>query len=334
MVEHLREVADSTFKEYSKLNGVQPRVIVDIASNDGSLLSQFHDLDLSMDLCGVDPLVDNFADYYPKGSKISRCFFSTRAQLGLEGQGASIVTSLSVFYDLDDPVDFAHGVWNLLDWGGIWHLEQSYFPLMLENNSFDTICHEHFLYLRGIDLKNIFDEIGFKVVSCKKNGINGGSIALTVRKSLSGSHCEEFIELIEDEASSDLTLSAGLNLANQIRDSRIKFQKLLRDLRHQGYRIVGLGASTKGNILLNVFDINYELLEVIGEVNPKKFGKITPGTHIPIVPEAQVLSVDQPRQAIVILPWHFRETFIEKTRDRRTLGDKIIFPLPQIEVLG
>lgn len=333
MVEHLREVADSTFSEYLKLNGVKPRVIVDIASNDGSLLSKFNDLDPSMDLYGVDPLVDNFADFYPKGTKINRCFFSSKARLELEGQGASIVTSLSVFYDLDDPVDFAQGVWNLLDWGGIWHLEQSYFPLMLENNSFDTICHEHFLYLRGIDFKNIFDEIGFKVVSCKKNKINGGSIALSIRKS-SEPHCQEFKELIENEVNSDLNLDAGLYLANQIRDSRIKFQNLLRDFKSEGYRVVGLGASTKGNILLNVFDVDSELLEVIGEINPKKFGKITPGSHIPIVPESQVLSIDQPRQAIVILPWHFRETFIEKTKDRRALGDKVIFPLPEIEVLG
>jgi hypothetical protein len=205
---------------------------------------------------------------------------------------------------------------------------------MIEMNSFDTICHEHLLYLSANDLLKIFDIVGFTVISCELNDTNGGSISLTVvKKEKSKSHCEEFREVVRKESELLKGGSIVQEFLDRIKSLRSELSALLNEYRKDGFEVVGLGASTKGNILLNFFNLDARILSKIGEVNPKKIGKVTPGTNIPIVTENEILIGPYKKQVILILPWHFRKTFENKTRERVALGDKVIFPLPSIEVI-
>lgn len=344
MVQHLKSKAQHLSKllisENSNLNSEdKPSFILDIASNDGTFLSEFEKiLGPSANLLGCDPLISNFADHYPVNADKIEKFFSS-GNVGNELQGKlDLVTSLSVFYDVRNPIEFAQDVWNLLRPGGYWHLEQSYFPSMLKNNSYDTICHEHLLYYSASNLRNIGKQIGFNVVEVELNEINGGSIEITFQKSETQSKQVHenirFLELCDSEKNSGISDgTAGMQFANIAREHGMKLNKIISDLKESGNEIFCLGASTKGNIILNYADLNNSLISSVGEVNKKKFGKVTPGTNIPICDESLILNSPGENRVCLVLPWHFRKTFIEKAQFFLKTGGKLIFPLPDIEII-
>jgi hypothetical protein len=246
---------------------------------------------------------------------------------------ADIISSVSVFYDLDDPVGFARDIHEILSENGIWHLEQSYCVSMVKKTSFYTICHEHLLYLRAHDFQYIFDKVGFTVISVQLNEINGGSIAITVEKAKGGEHCKDFIELLVNENNEGYCdIDVYTQFAEKVKIYKDNLWKTIQSYKLDGYKIVGLGASTKGNIILNYCGLDNSIVEIIGEVNSKKFGRMTPGTKIPIVNESIILKSKEKILAL-ILPWHFRETFLNSTIDFRKNGNLILFPIPEIEII-
>lgn len=332
MTTHLDNLASYLVKSYIDLKGIIPLKVIDIASNDGTLLKKFSEHTKSTELIGVDPLIKYLSNQYPKETIKISDFFGSEGIDYLELSNASIVTSISVFYDLDNPLNFARKVHEILENDGLWFLEQSYIYSMIQAKSFDTICHEHLLYLRLIDFKDIFDKAGFSVIDINFNETNGGSVQLLTQKKETVNHCKNFLELIQDELKDDKVYSIK-NFSSEIANHMMKLRELILEFYTNGYRIVALGASTKGNILLNYLKLPTNIIEIVGEVNSKKFGKITPGTHIPIVDEDEILNYKSRKQLILILPWHFKETFISKTKSRLSLGDRILFPLPNIELI-
>jgi hypothetical protein len=153
--------------------------VVDIASNDGFLLQGYT---VAGSYVGIDPLLDNFSDYYPPAAIKIKDFFSSSTYFESTKTKAHLVTSLSVLYDINDPIQFATDVHSILEDEGIWHLEQSYVPLMVDTLSYDTICHEHLTYLRLKDIQEILTRTGFQIIDVSLNSINGGSIAVTAIK--------------------------------------------------------------------------------------------------------------------------------------------------------
>lgn len=332
MVEHLRQKA--RVLEAKFLRSIEKPVVLDIASNDGTLLSGYQGAQITK--VGIDPLINLVTDCYPSNSiKISE-FFSSAAYFNALKTPADLVTSLSVIYDLEDPVKFAQEVYEVLSNGGIWHFEQSYLPLMIETNSYDTICHEHLLYLTLTDIQRILSEAKLQILDASINHINGGSIAVTAIKSTMRVTTLPFVDyLLAIESSSGITDGSKIKLfASKFRDHASNLKSLLSRYQELGFDLYGLGASTKGNVLLQAAGIDRNLIAAIGEVNPRKFGKQTPGTAIPIVPEDLILSHANENTLLLVLPWHFRDNLLPKLEGFLGLGGKLLFPLPRIEIVS
>lgn len=329
MVEHLQQKVDSILKQ--KLSLSKNDLIIDIGSNDGTTLNHYPE-NLAT-LVGVDPTAKKFRDYYRDHVHVLPSFFS--AELIREkfpGQKAKIITSFSMFYDLEDPQAFVNEVAQLLDNDGVWVLEQSYLPLMLERNSFDTICHEHLEYYALRQIQWLFDRAGLKILDVHLNDINGGSFSICAAKNDSQHSCHnaKIAELIQHEQDMGLqTLKPYQAFAARVNALKDQLIAKITDIHNAGKSIYGLGASTKGNVLLQYFGLTPTLLPKIGEVNQDKFGRQTPGTHIPIISEDDLLA--QHPDYLLVLPWHFQPFFKENKRFKNT---RLLFPLPVLEEIS
>jgi len=330
MIDHLKGKASNLLANFPVQTG---DLVLDIGSNDGTLLSFFPD---TVTRVGMDPTAAKFRDAYEPGIEVIPDFFSAdlfRRQF--PDRSAKIVTSIAMFYDLEDPVSFVKEIVSILDDEGIWHFEQSYMPAMLAANAYDTICHEHLEYYGLKQIKWIADRCGLKILNVEQNDVNGGSFAVTVAK-IGSSHVEDGASLAailvaETNARLD-TLEPYAAFKARTFEHRSKLRELLTDLRARGARVLGYGASTKGNVILQFCGIRSDLLSAIAEVNPDKFGSFTPGTFIPIISEADAHAL-QP-DYLLVLPWHFRENILRREANFLARGGKMIFPLPQIQIVG
>lgn len=327
MVKHLKEKIEG-LKKLVKLNAGD--IVIDIGSNDGTTLS-FYDKKLIK--FGIDPTARKFAKFYEDDVNIIPNFFTYNViRSELEGRKAKVITSFSMLYDLPDPIGFASDIYKTLEDDGIWVFEQSYLPLMLMTNSFDTICQEHLEYYTLGVIEFILDKAGLKVVDVELNDINGGSFSVVAVKKSNYS-----IAINEN----NIRNLKYLELKNKLRDpntyrnflEKIEVQKselikYLEKKKSSGEVVYGLGASTKGNVLLQYYGITSDLIKKIAEVNPDKYGRYTPGTHIEIVSEDE--AIDEGVTEFLILPWHFRENFLTNTKFK---GKKLIFPLPYVQVV-
>ena len=332
MVEHLQMKA--RVLEARFLQSIERPVVVDIASNDGTFLSGY--LSNKIVKVGIDPLIGVVANCYPQDALQVAEFFSATVYKKTGVKPANLVTSLSVIYDLDEPVKFAKQVYEILEEEGIWHFEQSYLPLMLETNSYDTICHEHLLYLSLTDIERILTLANFQLVDASINSVNGGSIAVTAIKSAKKVARSPFVDyLLKQESETGITDGSRINsFSVEFLNHSLAIKLLITKYKNLGFDIIGLGASTKGNVLLQAAGIDSNLVRSIGEVNPRKFGKQTPGSAIPIVPENELLEQTSAKTIVLVLPWHFRENLLPKLEGYLSQGGKLLFPLPGIEMVS
>ena len=303
-------------------------VVIDIGSNDGTTLAAYQ-LGARLRRIGVDPSGEKFRQYYPEGAELVADFFAADVLAGHLGESrAAVVTSFSMLYDLEEPLAFAMDVSRVLRDGGLWVFEQSYMPAMLEANSYDTICHEHLEYYSMRQIVWMLDRVGMAVSDIQFNDVNGGSFSVTARRG-AGPHAQVVDEVLQREVRLALDSRAPYDaFAARVRSLREELCAFLDSAREQGKRVAGLGASTKGNTLLQYCQIGPDRLQCIGEVNGDKFGCVTPGTGIPIVPEEEVLAGAY--DYLLVLPWHFRNFFVENPR---FAGQQLLFPLPRLEVV-
>jgi hypothetical protein len=282
---------------------------------------------------GIDPTGAKFSHFYPPDIDLVPDFFTRENFEQVSSRKARIITSIAMFYDLDDPVDFSRQIAAILADDGIWHFEQSYMPSMLRTNSYDTICHEHLEYYSIGVVKNVLEAAGLEVLDVQMNGVNGGSFAVTAAKKGSRQADRAMINwLLEQEK------RMGLETPRPFRDfeervfrHREDLRRLIRALVEDGKTIVGYGASTKGNVLLQFCGLGPDEIPAIADVNPDKFGCVTPGTHIPIVSEMEARALDP--DFLFVLPWHFKSGIVERERDFLERGGKMIFPFPEIEIV-
>ena len=329
MVNHLRNKAIFLQNKYS-LN--QGDIVVDIGSNDGTTLNSYSCKGLIK--IGFDPTGVKFKKFYNEDINLIPNFFSSDAYFRITDKPAKVVTSLSMFYDLEAPIDFAKQVEKILSIDGVWHLEQSYMPTMLRQNSYDTVCHEHLEYYSLSVIKYIVEASGMRIIDVGTNDVNGGSFCVTVAKEKSKYKSnEEIIQwMLNCEIRQELmTKKPYLEFARNVYVQKDNFLCLLDSLSKSGKKIFGYGASTKGNVILQYCGISTKQMKTIVEVNCDKFGKYTPKTHIPIVSE-EIIKQEKP-DYLVVLPWHFRNMILKKEHEYLTTGGKIIFPLPYTEVV-
>ena len=307
-------------------------VVLDIGSNDATSLKCYTTPGAKR--VGIDPTGEKFRQYYSDDIKLVPDFFSAAAFRSASSAPAKIVTSIAMFYDLDDPIQFAQEVSDVLAPDGIWHFEQSYMPSMLRTCSYDTICHEHLEYYSLGVVNYILDRAGMKPIDVQMNGINGGSFAVTAAKKANPVKANTVV--IEWLLGQEERL--GLNTTKPYREfeervfrHRADLSRLLQGLKADGKLVLGYGASTKGNVTLQFCGVTEHELPAIADVNPDKFGAFTPGTGIPIIPEAEARAMNP--DYFLVLPWHFKESILQREQEYIARGGKLILPFPEIEIV-
>jgi C-methyltransferase C-terminal domain/Putative zinc binding domain/Methyltransferase domain len=308
-------------------------LVLDIGSNDGTLLSNYPSGGPT--LVGMDPTAAKFREHYRPDIRIVPDFFSAAAlRRHFPGRRVKLVTSIAMFYDLEAPQAFADQIASILAADGVWHFEQSYLPSMLRTTSYDTICHEHLEYYALRQIKWMIDRAGLKIIDVTFNAVNGGSFAVTAAPVAAPyPECTDTIRDILDEEDRMGLRQFGTYLAfgTRVLEHKIELLKLLRGINARKMKVLGYGASTKGNVVLQYCGLSAAEIPCIADVNPDKFGCVTPGTWIPIVSEADAKAANP--DYFLVLPWHFRENLVAREQEFMHRGGKMIFPLPAIDVV-
>lgn len=330
MVAHLQGIVNQI---KNKVQIIEGDTILDIGSNDGTLLGSYN-ID-GVNYVGMDPTIKKFGFYYKPNIKKITDFFSSKKYFEEVGnKKAKVVTSIAMFYDLEHPLDVMSQIYEVLDDNGIWVLEQSYMPRMIDNVSYDTICHEHLEYYTIRQFSWMASRIGLKIVDIELNEANGASFRVTLAKkksSLTGN--EKMVRaIIEAEEARNLSDPKTYeDFKNAIFNHRDQLTKFVREAVRSGKKVYGYGASTKGNVILQLCKFDKNDIPLIGEVNDYKFGRLAPGTDIEIVSEDQVKQLKP--DYLLVLPWHFKDNIIGKEQDYLSSGGKLVFPLPKVEVV-
>ncbi len=329
MVKHLK-LKSEKLKKISNLT--KGDIIIDIGSNDGTSLKNFTQQNK---LIGVDPTIKKLSRFYRKDIiKVPEFFSKESIKKYIHNKKAKIITTISMFYDLPNPIKFAKDINESLADDGIWHLEQSYMPSMIKNISYDTICHEHLEYYSLRSIKYILDEADFKIIDLDFNDINGGSFALCVAKKRS--KFKEITRIVnwllkKEELYKYNSFNTHIKFFNTVKHHKKVFTDLLLNLKDMGKKIVGYGASTKGNVILQYCKITSSHIDLILDVNKDKNGKYTPGSNIKIVDEKLKYKIKP--DYMLVLPWHFKNFIVNKEKKYLNNGGKLIFPLPDIEII-
>ncbi|MGQ7830300.1 class I SAM-dependent methyltransferase [Altererythrobacter sp. Z27] len=325
MVDHLRGKV-----ERIKALGIlrDGDLVIDIGSNDGTTLGFYEGEKLRR--AGIDPTAEKFRQYYAPGIEIIPDFFSASlVEEKLEGRKARVVTSFSMFYDLEDPLGFMREIAAILEDDGVWVFEQSYLPAMLKHNSYDTVCHEHIEFYALHQIQWMAERAGLEIVDVEFNDVNGGSFSVTAGKRTGAPMREVVAEILRQEQDDGIhLLSTYADFADRAKNLKRDLRQFILDARAEGKMVAALGASTKGNVLLQYCELGPDMIDAVGEVNPDKFGCVTPGTHIPIIPEQELLGKSP--DYLLVLPWHFRDFFVGA---KAFAGQNLFFPLPEIEVV-
>jgi 2-polyprenyl-3-methyl-5-hydroxy-6-metoxy-1,4-benzoquinol methylase len=337
MVEELRGIAR---KALTLLRCEKGDIVLDIGANDGTLL-RFYDHELYR--VGFDP-ARNLKKYAEKHADlVVDDFFSASAYFDRLNRKAKIVTTLAMFYDLEDPHSFVEDINAVLDAEGLWIIQMSYMPLMLKQMAFDNICHEHLEYYSLSTLDYLTKQHNLKIVDVELNDINGGSFRIYLRKCGSDDNLfatAPYRDVAQFRIDSIFAYEKSLNLSNpdtyttwfqKISELKKKTVDFVKSEKAAGKTIWGYGASTKGNTLLQWYGLDSTLIDAIAERNPDKYGKLTVGTNIPIKSEKE-MRVAKP-DYLLILPWHFVSAFQNREREYLQSGGKFIVPCPKFEVI-
>ncbi len=338
MVEELKQIATSV----TKLMRVgKDDIWIDIGCNDGTLLSF---LPKEATRIGYDP--NDYREISEKhASLIVNDYFNADAfrKSPYGSRKAKVVTSIAMFYDLEDPHTFVQDIYDVLDDDGLWVIQMSYLPLMLKQLAFDNICHEHLKYYSLQALKYLLDSHDFKIVDCQLNDVNGGSFRVYIRKndanpSTFGS--APYRDVAEYRVESILSHEDKLALNNPqtyadffenmdaLRKETVAF---IKQEKAKGKKIWGYGASTKGNTLLQWYGIDETLLDGIAERQEAKFGLKTQGSNIPIYSEAEMRAAKP--DYLLVLPWHFIDSFVAREQEYLKSGGAFIVPCPRFEII-
>jgi hypothetical protein len=329
MVRHLQQKMRTLERLYAPKDS---DLVVDIGSNDATSLKAYAGKFAKV---GIDPTGKKFKEFYTGDIALIPDFFSA-ALLAAQfpGRKAKIVTSIAMFYDLESPMAFVKDIESVLADDGVWHFEQSYMPSMLRTNSYDTICHEHLEFYSFKVVKNMLEACGLRVLDVQMNAINGGSFAVTACKK--GAAYKSNLPIInwmlqqEDDMGLD-TPKPYRDFEERVFKHRKHLTELVEALVQDGKKIIGYGASTKGNVLLQFCGLTAKHIPYIAEVNKDKYGSFTPGTNIPIISEAEARAMKP--DYFLVLPWHFKTAILEREEDFHSRGGKFIFPLPEIEIV-
>ena len=330
MSNHVKLVAKEAIK-ISKPK--QKDYILDIASNDGTLLNNYGKEFITV---GIDPLVNKYKKFYKKAHHKISNFFSVKnlKKYNLDKK-YKIITALSMFYDLKDPNSFIKDVKKILHNDGIFILEHADLLSILKYSLFDTICHEHLEYYSSKIIIELMKKNKLRVFDIKNSKINGGSTRyfITHDNSKYNTNIKKISKILKEEKKFQLEKKETfLRFFKKINLIKKKIMNLLNTIVKNKKTVHGYGASTKGNELLQYFGIDSKHLNYIAERNPLKYNKFTPGTYIKIISEKKSRHL-KPNYYFV-LPWHFKNEIVKRETKMRNSGTKLIFPLPKLKIIS
>ena len=338
-----RELGDIVKEITSRVKTKEGDVWLDIACNDGTLLSQIPDHYTKL---GIDPCDDTYFVESSKYATVVQDYFSYDAyqRTGHGNKKANVITTIAMFYDLLDPHPFISDITKVLDDNGIWVVQMSYTPLMLQQLAFDNICHEHVYYYSLNSIQKLFAQHGLKIVDCSLNDVNGGSFRVYVQKETANVSsfgtsplrdvCNFRVQSILNYETNHFDIGkpeVWKEFMNNIESLKTQTVEFIKKAKSEGKTVCGYGASTKGNTLLQWFGLDNTLIDAIAERSPYKFGLKTIGTNIPILSEEEVRAMNP--DYMIVLPWHFISEFVVRENEYLTKGGKFIVPCPKFEII-
>ena len=332
MIDHLEDLASYLSR---KVRLAQNTYVIDIGANDGTFLRALLGTFPKIKTIAVDPTLSSWEQYYDFECTFIPEFFSRKVLPEKAIENVGLVTSIAMLYDLPDPTQFMQDIYDSLRPGGYWFTEQSYLPEMIRLNSYDTICHEHLEYYSLTALQYMFTKVGFKIQDIRFSNANGGAIGILLQKPPVVDPDNYYVKwVLQSERHNPMLTDKNLtHFANLVKQQISDLSSLVETLIfHEKARIVGYGASTKGNTILQAANLGADQILAIEEINPRKYGHFTPKTHIPITDKMEIDSLNPTHK--LILPWHFRESLIAREDHFLKNGGSLIFPLPKIEIIS
>jgi SAM-dependent methyltransferase len=329
MTDHVKK----TVKKCSTLVNLKAKdQVLDIASNDATLLNFYPKKIITV---GIDPLANKYKRSYNKiNYKISNFFQITDIKKLNLKKKFKIISALSVFYDLRDPNKFIREIKEILDEKGIIILEHADLYCIIKNAIFDTICHEHLGFYSSKVIIEMIKSNGLKVFNHEYNNINGGSSRYYICHQKANYKIKKNnikIALLKERRIDLYSIRTFKVFFKKIFNEKTKLKKLIKEINNKKLIIHGYGASTKGNVLLQFYDIGNKDINYIADRNPLKYNLFTPGTKIKIISEnySRRLRPDY----FLVLPWHFKKEILIRERKIRQKGTKFIFPLPKVQII-
>ena len=329
MVEHLTGITQDIKKILKFEKG---DCLLDIASNDGTLLKSYK---LSgMNYIGIDPTISRFKNFYPKNFKTKSTFFSKNKFLNLSNRKkAKSITSIAVFYDIIKPNNFVSNIKDILSKEGIWVMEQSYLPILIRNNGYDSICHEHLTYFTLKQINYLCRQNDLRVFKTSLNYMYGGSVRIFIcHKEAKYKTNLKSLNICRKLERKYINSKYFLNFKNKISRLSKKLNFIIKNIKNKNKTIHVYGASTKGNIILQYSKIYKKYIDFAADRNPLKWNRKMPGSNIPIISEKN--SRSKKPDFYLVLPWHFKKEFIKREFFFLKKGGRLIFPLPKVQIVS
>ena len=329
MLRHAREACDGYLKEFSLSS---QSLVVEVASNDGYLLQNF--VKAKVPCLGIEPAANIAKVAREKGVETLVEFFGKKiaADLAAKNREADLILGNNVFAHAPDTNDFVAGLKTLLKPKGRIALEFPYGVEFIEHTEFDTIYHEHVFYFTLTALKPLFERHGLTIFRVQQFPIHGGSLRLFACHTGTYPVEKSVTDLTGEETRKGVnSLACYEGFGNQVRAIRDELVALLAKLKKEGKRIAAYGASAKGSTLLNYYGVGADTLDFVADRSTYKQGRLTPGTHIPIVPPEELLK--RKPDYTLLLTWNFADEILAQQKAYRDAGGKFIVPIPKVKVV-
>lgn len=303
--------------------------VVDVGANDCTMINYFPK---NLNRIAVEPAKNINWSEVDSSIKIVNDYFSAESLKNILKKKAKVITACAMFYDLDNPNEFVADIKSTLAKDGLCCMQLTYLPSILRNASYD-MCNEHLEYYSLRVLNYLMEKNGLSIFDASINDVNGGSIRVFIcHKENSKNKSENFKKIMEEEDRMKLDdLKTYKIFYQKLLDIKAKVNNFIKKETSQGKLIIGLGASTKGNGIMQMFGISKKVLPYISERNPEKFGLKTLGTDMEIISEERARSLRP--YCMVVLPWHFKKEIVEREKDYIKSGGKLLFLMPYCHIV-
>ena len=330
-VAHAKRYAEAMI---ARLDLTPDSLVTEVASNDGYLLQHFHAA--GVPVLGVEPAGNVAEAARARGIRTEVRFLGadTGQQIAERHGRADLVAANNVFAHVPDILGFAAGLRALVKDSGTVTLEFPHLLRLIAGRQYDTIYHEHYSYLSLLTSSRALASAGLRVTDVEELGTHGGSLRVYARPEESAGEPGERVKavLAAEEAAGLHTAAGHDGFAPAVMKIKSDLLRFLLDAAEQGRTVAGYGAPGKGNTLLNHCGIRSDLLSYTVDRSPVKQDKFLPGTHIPIHAPEQ-LAKTRP-DYVLVLPWNLREEISRQLGYIRSWGGKLVFPIPELEVIN